>query len=197
MSAATATPKTWRVVINPKLWDLDRFMMEWKPGTLIHQSKGAFPMVNDPARGDIVVYVTSSAIVMPGKGRYRAIVMRGTVVSDGFLEGTAHQEDPYIRDTTSGTRPHTETPLYADIQIDDVYLDIAAPPPGPPTWALVSDKDRWRPTLRIILWSLVSRRTRLSAEVADLRIRLAAAEARHAETNANIARLHAAFSSFL
>ena len=195
MSAATATPKTWRVVINPKLWDLDRFMMEWKPGTLIHQSKGAFPMVNDPARGDIVVYMTSREIVTPGRGRHRAIVMRGTVVSDGFLEGTAHQEDPYIRDTTSGTRPHTETPLYADIRIDDVYLDIVAPLPGPPTWALVSDKDSWRPTLRIILWSLMHRRTSLSAEVADLRIRLAAAEARHAETDAILARLRAALSS--
>jgi hypothetical protein len=195
MSAATATPKTWRVVINTTFWDLDRFMLEWSPGTIIHQSKGALPMVRVPARGDTVVYVSSMAIVM-----------RGTVISDGFLEGTAHQEDPYIRVTTSGTRSYyTETPLYADIQIDNVYLDLPALRSGQATWALVSDKDHWSPTLAALATltpppppsPVVDAPTvaSLSAEVADLRIRLAAAEARHAETDAILARLRAALSS--
>ena len=136
MSAASATPKIWRVLINPKLWDLDRFMMEWTPGTLIHQSKGALPMVNVPARGDTVVYVSSMAIVM-----------RGTVISDGFQTGTSHQECPYNRVSASGTRPHAETPLYADIRIDDVYLDIPALQSGQATWARVDNKEHWSPVL--------------------------------------------------
>lgn len=169
-------------------------MLEWSPGTLIHQSKGALPMVNVPARGDTVVYVSSMVIVM-----------RGTVISDGFQTGTSHQECPYNRVSASGTRPHAETPLYADIRIDDVYLDIPALQSGQATWARVDNKEHWSPVLASLATltpplppsPVVEAATvaSLSAEVADLRIRLAAAEARQAETDAILARLRAALSS--
>ena len=124
MDSATATCTTWRVTINPKYWDLERFQRDWTPGTIIPQAKGANRMIRVPARNDLVYFVSL------GK-----IVMRGTVLSDGFQAGTDHRTDPY--NLLAG--PHRDVAEFAKVRVDEVGLSIPCRPGGHQTWTRFTD----------------------------------------------------------
>jgi hypothetical protein len=119
----SAVPPSWRIVLNPKLWDLEGYMRDWSPeAPPLAQSKGNCRMASVPEKGDGVVFVC--------KGR---VVMRGTVLSDGFVEGAVHQEaNPYNR---GSLRLHTATPAFAWIRVEEVGLESPYPPSGQRTWA--------------------------------------------------------------
>jgi hypothetical protein len=122
----------WRINLNGKLWKQDAFADQWKKGErqLLAQSKGNARMVALPKRGDSV------AFVLKGK-----IVMRGTVNSDGFLEGTAHQND---QNNQGSTRAHAETKQFAWILINEVLAEPRAVPlTGQRTWLKVEKKGAW------------------------------------------------------
>ncbi len=113
----------WRVMLNSTLWKQDDFEKKWMKGErpLLAQSRGNARMVALPQRDDTVDFVY--------KGQVR---MRGTVASDGFVTGTAHQND----DCNSGeVRPHAELNQFAWIRINDVLAEpIAVPFTGQRTW---------------------------------------------------------------
>jgi len=122
----------WRINLNSKLWDQASFAGQWRQGEkqLLAQSKGAARMVTIPSRDDSVVFVL--------KGK---IVMRGTVSSDGFLEGTAHQNDENNRGVT---RAHAEPKQFAWILINEVLAEPRAVPlTGQRTWLKVEKKGAW------------------------------------------------------
>lgn len=105
---------TWRVLINPKLWDLDGFRRDWVACATIAQSKGSAAMATLPAVGDRVLFVVKGHIVMTG------------TVTAGFQTGTAHQTDAYNR---GPVRAHAEPQMFATIEVVD-----AQPEPTPIAW---------------------------------------------------------------
>jgi hypothetical protein len=78
-------------------------------------------MVVCPQRGDIALFVI--------KGK---IVMKGIVESDGFIDGTAHQEHLYNK---GDYRPHARPTEFAWIKIQEVGLSQHIRPTGQRTWA--------------------------------------------------------------
>jgi hypothetical protein len=114
-----STPTAWRVTINPKYWDLERFQRDWVPGAIIAQSKGNKRMVTLPARNDRVFFVSKNTIVM-----------RGTVLSDGFHTGTDHHEDPY----NIGSADHRSVPEFTRVRVDAVRLSAPVQQGGRQTW---------------------------------------------------------------
>lgn len=110
----------WRVMINKKLWDVDAFRKDWKHPLTIQQSKGRAVMRVRPVRDDKVVFVCQ------GK-----IVMRGVVVSDGFVSGVGHQRDVYNR---GAVREHAEPTEYADVQITWVFQGAIEEMEEVPEW---------------------------------------------------------------
>jgi hypothetical protein len=122
----------WRIMLNSKLWNQTTFADQWKKGErhTLAQSKGGARMVTLPSRGDSVVFVC--------KGH---VVMRGTVSSDGFVEGTAHQND---QNNQGQARPHAETNQFAWILINEVLLEPrAVPHTGQRTWLKVEKDEVW------------------------------------------------------
>lgn len=122
----------WRVMINKAFWDVDGFCQDWKHPLTIQQSKGRAVMRVRPVRDDKVVFVCQ------GK-----IVMRGVLVSDGFVSGVGHQRDVYNR---GAVREHAEPTEYADVRIDTVYHTDnpgakAVRPTGQRAWAKIKPED--------------------------------------------------------
>jgi hypothetical protein len=119
----------WRVMLNDKLWKQNDFADQWKKGEkqLLAQSKGQARMVALPARDDSVVFIL--------KGK---VIMRGTVSSHGFLEGTAHQND---KNNIGPTRAHAELNQFAWILINEVLAEPkpVPRPTGQRTWVKVDD----------------------------------------------------------
>ncbi len=115
----------WRVMLNAALWNQEEFARKWEKGErpMLAQSRGNARMVALPQRGDSVDFVL--------KGKIR---MRGTVASDGFVTGTAHQND----DCNSGeARPHAELNQFAWVLINEVVSEPVAravPFTGQRTW---------------------------------------------------------------
>jgi len=115
--------KSWRVCLNGALWDYEKYRADFnaQPMPLFPQSKGRRHMVSCPRRGDAVSFVLR-----------QKIIMKGTVASDGFEVGTAHQEDPYNR---GKRRDHAEPSEFAWIKIEEVGLSIVIRRTGQSTWA--------------------------------------------------------------
>jgi len=98
----------WRVMLSSKLWDQAAYERNWlsQPEVPLAQSKGKARMVRCPKLGNSVSFVL--------KGR---IVMRGIMVSDGFLAGTEHQEHSCNRGLE---RVHAEHPEFASVRITEI-----------------------------------------------------------------------------
>lgn len=118
---ATSRPNvtTWRVLINPKNWDQQKFADEWN-GSRPEQKEKGFPqtkgcakMKTVPRKNDRVNFVIS------GK-----IVMRGYVDTDGFLEGDAHKDEhSCVNSCVKGTlreRPWDHVNEYLGVKIDEI-----------------------------------------------------------------------------
>ena len=121
--AGVVAANSWRVLINGDLWDYEKYRADFnaRPMPLFPQSKGRRHMVSLPRRGDSVSFVLG-----------QKIVMKGTVASDKFEVGTAHQEDPYNKGERRG---HAEPSEFAWIQIESVGLSIDIRRTGQSTWA--------------------------------------------------------------
>ena len=121
--AGVVAANSWRILINGDLWDYEKYRADFnaRPMPLFPQSKGRRHMVSLPRRGDSVSFVLG-----------QKIVMKGTVASDKFEVGTAHQEDPYNKGERQG---HAEPSEFAWIQIESVGLSIDIRRTGQSTWA--------------------------------------------------------------
>jgi hypothetical protein len=117
-------PKSWRVMVNPSLWNQKKYEEEFmfRPeARRIAQSKGKARMVSCPIRGDSVSFVIN-----------KKVVMRGWVDSDGFENGTDHQNHSC---NIGIIRPHSDTPEFVWIKITEVGLSEDIRPTGQRTWA--------------------------------------------------------------
>ena len=115
---------SWRVVLSSKLWDQKKFEEEFAldpENRRIAQSKGTRHMVSCPQKGDNVSFVL--------KGN---VVMRGVVESDGFENGTAHQNDSCNK---GNVRPHATIPQFVWIRIKEIGLSECIRHTGQNTWA--------------------------------------------------------------
>jgi hypothetical protein len=117
--------ETWRVIINPKIWNMGEFVLKYSmeqdaSKKIINQSKGKARMVKCPKSGDNVWYVI--------KGK---IVMKGVVVSDGFISGEAHKNDLF---NMGDIREHSEVMEYAAVFINEVGLSEPIRNTGQRTW---------------------------------------------------------------
>ena len=110
---------TWRVLINPKYWDYNKYERNWVEGSTISQSKGRARMVKVPRKGDRVLFVIKGMIKM-----------KGIVVSEGFVQGEEHIEDPY--NTLHSI--HREVRIFAVVQILQVGLSEPIRFMGQTTW---------------------------------------------------------------
>ena len=114
----------WRVMLNSRLWNQDKYEQDFASRPELRrfaQSKGKCRMVSCPQKGDTVFFVL--------KGK---IVMRGIVESNGFENGTAHQE----HSCNDGTiRPHAIPTEFVWIRIEEVGLSENIRHTGQRTWA--------------------------------------------------------------
>jgi hypothetical protein len=118
---------TWRVLINPKLWDQEEFIRKYNAfpeDSFLSQSKGRCAMRSLPKAGDTILFVI--------KGR---VVMKGLMESDGFITGTAHRVHSCNR---GPIRSHTDVPEFALVKILTTGLDDPIEWKGQRTWAKVS-----------------------------------------------------------
>ena len=125
--SSSRTPKIWRVVINKKRWaqaEYEHLCTLEPERKLLPQSRGRVNMRKVPSAGDIVLFVIKGVIVMIG-----------TVKSDGFLIGTAHQHHPCNREAI---RPHAEPTYYAEVNILQFVSILGLPHKGQQTWIEVS-----------------------------------------------------------
>ena len=124
MSSITST--TWRVVLNPKLWNQKKFEEDWKENKVIRipQSKGKCIMRNTPQKNDNVFFVI--------KGKIR---MKGIVKINGFIKGINHQEDKY---NNGNVRNHAEVEEFTWIDIIEVELDEPIRHMGQRTWVKIT-----------------------------------------------------------
>ena len=105
------------------LWNQVKYEHDYHldPEKVLPQSKGQCRMVTCPKQADLVSFV------------YRGkIVMRGRVISEGFVNGTEHQ----VHSCNLGdTRPHSVPQEYAKVKITDVGLSESIRKTGQRTWA--------------------------------------------------------------
>jgi len=116
---------SWRVMLNPSLWDQKKYENEFltRPNEVsrLAQSKGMGRMVSCPKKGDLASFII--------KGK---VVMRGTVESDGFENGTENQTDSC---NIGIVRPHAVPSEFVWIRITEVGLSEDIRPTGQRTWA--------------------------------------------------------------
>ena len=115
---------SWRVMLSSRLWDQSKYEREIVTHPELKrlaQSKGRRHMVKCPKKGDLVSFVF--------KGK---IVMRGTVDSDGFENGTWHREHSC---NIGESRPHTDPTEFIWINITEVGLSEDIRFTGRSTWA--------------------------------------------------------------
>lgn len=111
-------------MLNHRLWDQTKYEEDFatRPeARRILQSKGACKMKFCPKMGDSVSFVL--------KGK---IVMKGIVESDGFVNGTAHQEHSCNKGTL---RAHAVPNEFAWVKIEKVGLSEDIRCTGQRTWA--------------------------------------------------------------
>jgi hypothetical protein len=117
----------WRVMLNTRLWKQDKYEEDFRSRPEVRrlpQSKGRCRMVSCPNRGDDVFFV------------YRGkIVMKGVVDSDGFENGTEHQEHSCNSDNT---RIHATPTEFAWIKITEVGLSENIRRTGQRTWLKIT-----------------------------------------------------------
>ncbi len=115
---------SWRVIINPKLWNYEEFVNEWKTlgeeEKMIPQSKGKCIMKKCPIKNDIVYFVI--------KGK---IKMEGIVVSETFEVGEEHKNN---KNNIRIERPHEIVNEFVWIKIIRVDLNIPIKHMGQRTW---------------------------------------------------------------
>lgn len=117
-------PKLWRVMLNSKLWNQEKFENDFytcPEMRRLAQSKGRCPMKVNPIKDDLVCFVF--------KGK---IVMRGFVESNGFENGTDHQNHSCNIGTN---RLHAEPTEFAWVRITEIGLCENIRPSGQRTWA--------------------------------------------------------------
>ena len=117
-------PYSWRVILNARLWNQSKYEEDFviRPEVRrLAQSKGGRHMVLCPKKGDV------ASFVLKGK-----VVMRGIVESDGFENGTEHQQHSC---NTGEGRPHAVPPEFVWIKITEVGLSEYIRPTGQGTWA--------------------------------------------------------------
>ena len=115
---------SWRVMLNARLWNQSKYEEDFviRPEVrLLAQSKGKRHMVLCPKKGDNVSFVL--------KGK---VVMRGIVESNGFENGTYHQQHSC---NTGKARPHAVSTEFVWIGITEVGLSEDIRPTGQATWA--------------------------------------------------------------
>lgn len=116
----------WRVMLNSKLCDQKKYEEDFdiRPeARRIEQSKGRCRMVSLPKRGDTVSFVL--------KGK---IVMRGIIYSNGFENGTDHQEHSC---NNGSIRLHAIPNEFARIKIEEVGISENIRWTGQRTWAKI------------------------------------------------------------
>ena len=116
----------WRVMLSPKLWSQTAYEHMWMTdpsARVFAQSKGRAVMRICPSKDDEVWFVLRGHVVM-----------KGTVVSDGFVEGDAHRSHPC---NIGSIRTHAEPTEYATVNITAVGLSDAIAPSGQRTWVQV------------------------------------------------------------
>lgn len=122
----------WRVLINAKKWDQDKFEQQiaaGKPETsILFQSKGAAPMKAVPAVGDTVEFHLCGR----GKGLPWVKVMSG-IVTAPFQAGIHHQEHSC---NIGAARPHAEVEEYAIIKVKVIPREPVANS-GQRTWVML------------------------------------------------------------
>ncbi len=104
-------PTAWRVTLSHLRWNQKKYEEDFATRPEVRrlaQSKGRCKMVSCPKAGDIVYFV------MKGK-----IVMRGIVESDGFVNGTDHQEHSC---NIGIMRDHAVPTEFAWVRIEEVGL---------------------------------------------------------------------------
>ena len=117
---------TWKLTINVKLWNVEKFVADYEELSarkrVIPFSKGRAHMVVTPQPGDKVY------VVCGGKR-----IMKGTVRT-GFVNGTAHQQDPY---NLGSVRRHAEPTEYARVAIEKVYTLLIRMRGNQRTWTRI------------------------------------------------------------
>lgn len=129
MEASRTNVTTWRVLINGKNWDQQKYEDEWRNGPHpeqkgFAQTKGRAKMAVVPRKNDRVNFVIS------GK-----IVMRGYVEDDGFLIGDAHKDEHSCVKGLLRDRPWDHVNEFLWVTIEEVGLSIPIKRTGQRTWA--------------------------------------------------------------
>ena len=101
----------WRVLINPKLWDVEAFRASGS--TCIAQAKGKCKMKRVPQKGDTVKFVVKGSVIMIG-----------TVSVNGFRHG----EEVILDECNLGVAPHRSVDEYTWVN------DVTFCPPTPIKW---------------------------------------------------------------
>jgi hypothetical protein len=119
---STSIHSTWRVVLNSKLWNQEKFEEDFlnEKVNRIPQSKGRCIMKKCPKKNDIVFFVIK-----------KKIRMKGVVEIDGFIEGNNHQDDIY---NTGEIRKHSEVEEFTWVNITEVGLNETIIHMGQRTW---------------------------------------------------------------
>jgi hypothetical protein len=115
---------SWRVILNYRLWNQEKYEKDFishPEMRRLAQSKGNCRMISCPKLGDKVSFVI--------KGK---IVMRGSVDSTGFENGTDHQKHSCNTDTV---RAHAIPTEFIWIRINEVGLSENIRRTGQRTWA--------------------------------------------------------------
>ena len=115
---------SWRVMLNAGRWNQNKYEEDFVLHPEVRrlaQSKGRCSMVLCPKKGD------AASFVLKGK-----VVMRGIVESNGFENGTYHQEHSC---NTGEDRPHAVPTEFVWINITEIGLSEDIRPTGQRTWA--------------------------------------------------------------
>ena len=115
---------SWRVMLNHRLWNQEKYEEDFASRPEVRrlaQSQGHCRMISCPKKGDTALFVL--------KGK---IVMRGVVESDGFENGTAHQEHSC---NVGDLRLHSSLTKFSWIRIEEVGLSENIRRTGQRTWA--------------------------------------------------------------
>ena len=110
----------WRVLWNPKLYDVDARYEEGLNNVIkINNSRGRAIMRDLPQVGETVIVVWAGYARMIGQ------------IIQGFTEGMDHQTDPRNK---GEYRPHAEPPCFAVLELRSIRTPTPVPFMGQRTW---------------------------------------------------------------
>ena len=113
-------------MLSSKLWDQSVYEHKWytdPSARVFAQSKGRAVMRTCPSKDDEVWFVLRGHVVM-----------KGVVLTDGFIDGDEHKTHACNLGTV---RAHAELSQYASVKITEVGLAQRIAPSGQRTWAQV------------------------------------------------------------